>query len=292
MCQGIHVKVKGQGGGKPSAEAGLPGCPDRDHSSSTRPMWTYQPPGFPSLTGKTVWQADSSRAAPAPVLPSQLISARRCQVPVYPGNIFTGWLHKRDFLILSCRCCFNAHLTVVSLLWHHDLKTAHFGCLQLLLGLTAVLHSNLSAAQNSSLNFLGEMSLEKKLGFLKMSYWKGLYNIVLALETDSVTQKIACSPVSLLPMIQWLIFSATPLAITSYLLTWKSPEWWQGAELSFTIATQYLHSHATPVQDWCPVVTSPTRTGIENDPCPVLPGEQEMSAEPTANLHLLVFLPA
>ena len=28
----------------------------------------------------------------------------------------TGWLHKRDFSILSCRCCFNKHLTVVSLL--------------------------------------------------------------------------------------------------------------------------------------------------------------------------------
>lgn len=118
----------------------------------------------------------------------------------------------------------------------------------------------------------GKYRLKKILGFLEMSWWRGLYNIMLALETDSVTQKIACSPVLLLPMIQWLIFSANTTEHNKSSSDMKIP-WMVTCSWSLTIAILYLHSHATPVQDRCPIVTSPTGTGIENDPSPALPGE-------------------
>lgn len=87
-CAKGHRRTwRGQGGSEPSAEAGLPGCPPRDHSSSLLPLQSQQPSGFPPFPDRRTWQAASSRAAPAPVLPSELISAKRCRVRLYSGSI-------------------------------------------------------------------------------------------------------------------------------------------------------------------------------------------------------------
>lgn len=64
-----------------------------------------------------------------------------------------------------------------------------------------------------------------------------------------------------------------------FFLTWKSPEWWQGADHSFAIAIMYLYSDTTPVQDLCSSLTSPTRAGIENYSFPEPPIQQEMLAD-------------
>lgn len=47
-------------------------------------------PSFPSYRDSRAWQAASSLAAPALVLPSKLTSAQKSQVPVYPRKNF--WL--------------------------------------------------------------------------------------------------------------------------------------------------------------------------------------------------------
>lgn len=100
-----------------SAQCGLAVCPAGDHSSSSHPLRTGEADGLPSACTQAVHDQQ---------LPPQLLQAQfgpqswllpsGARILYIQEAFVNGWLHKGDFLILSCRCCFSAHLTVDSLL--------------------------------------------------------------------------------------------------------------------------------------------------------------------------------
>lgn len=148
MCQGIHTKVRGQGGSEPRAKAGLPGCPDRDRASSLHPLQTHSrrvslcSQARECMTSSFLSTCSTPGFAPTvdfcPAVPGSCLPRKYLLLVGSTKEIF--WLRLADVLVPILQlffCCKS-----------HDLEAVQFGCLQLMLVLTALLHSNPSAALN------------------------------------------------------------------------------------------------------------------------------------------------